>query len=339
MTAPPAAPTREEQETDEPRAGGRLRDILGVVLSLISIGAVGWWASRQEAPDFPTSLSALLPLAAAVGVYALATLTRGWRWHSILGRSQVNHERRDAYGLTVVGYMGNAVLPARGGEILRILLLHERSDARRREILGTIVAERLLDVATLLFLLVVLSWSQVGGAPAGQTPAAVGIAGAVGLTLALFVYLRLRRRGLFEGFAAAIRPFVRASRLLWDRFGLLLFLVTFGVWVLESLNFWLIAEALDIGIDPLEAMLLIVLTSFIVAVPAAPGYLGTFDAALLFVLDALGVGGGEAIAFLLLVRFVVFVPITAAGLGLMVARYGGLHRLLRRGRPVVSQGS
>lgn len=319
------------------RRGG-LRNALGLFLSLVSVAAVVWWASQQEAPTIPHSPAAILLVLAGIGVYAVATLVRGWRWHAILRHADVAHDRADAYGLTVVGYMGNTVLPARGGELLRILLLYERSNARRREILGTIVAERLIDITTLLALLAVLSWSQVGGAPAGQAPAAAGLAALLSAALALAVYVRLRGRGRLERFAATVRPFVRATRLLWWRVGLLLFAASIGIWALEALNFWLISEALELGILPHEAILLVVLTSFIVAVPAAPGYVGTLDAALLFVLDALDVKGGDALAFLLIVRFVVFVPVTAAGLVLMLVRYGGLQRLLRR-EPAISAES
>ena len=98
---------------------------------------------------------------------------RGFRWHRILRLTEIPHERADAYRLTLVGYMGNNVLPVRGGEVLRIGLLGSRTTARRREILGSVVAERLLDAAVLAALFAVLTWANVADAPAGQTPAAV----------------------------------------------------------------------------------------------------------------------------------------------------------------------
>ena len=75
---------------------------------------------------------------------------RGWRWHRVMAlRTAIPHRRRDALGLTLVAYMGNNVLPARGGEVLKIGILGARTTARRREILGTVIAERLLDAAVL----------------------------------------------------------------------------------------------------------------------------------------------------------------------------------------------
>ena len=74
-----------------------------------------------------------------------------------------------------------------------------------------------------------------------------------------------------------------------------------------------------------------VLSSFFALIPAAPAYAGTFDAAIVFGLKALGITGGAAVSFAILVRAVLFVPITIVGLVLVLVRYGG-WRTLRLGR-------
>jgi hypothetical protein len=51
---------------------------------------------------------------------------------------------------------------------------------------------------------------------------------------------------------------------------------------------------------------------------------GTFDAAVLYAAHKLGRSHSAAISFLLLLRFVLFIPITLTGLLLLVGRYGGL---------------
>jgi glycosyltransferase 2 family protein len=289
-----------------------------------------WWGLEQQTPTFPSSPEDLLLVVLAVAFYAVVTLVRGWRWHVVLRQSGIAHARADAYALTTVGYMGNTVLPARGGEILRILLLGERTDARRREILGSIVAERALDAAALIVLFAILTWTQVAGAPVGQSPAAIALALVAAGTLVILFYIWLRRRGRLERFASILRPFLRASRQMVSKRGLGLLVVTIVVWVIEGAIFWLIGHSLHLDVNLLEGLFLVVLTSFFLIVPAAPGYLGTFDAALIFGLKALDIRGGDAVAYVLLVRFVLFVPITVAGLVLMLTRYGGLSRLFGR---------
>ena len=68
----------------------------------------------------------------------------------------------------------------------------------------------------------------------------------------------------------------------------------------------------------------IVLASLAAAIPAAPGYVGTFDAGMLLGLHAAGVTGGAAVGVLLLARFLFFVPATLAGLAILLVGYRGV---------------
>ena len=144
------------------------------------------------------------------------------------------------------------------------------------------------------------------------------------------MFLSLRRRGRFQRFADVIRPVARASRPLLGRHGAILGSATLGIWMLEGSIFWLVAQALELHISFLESVFLLVLAAFFSLVPAAPGYVGTFDAAVIFGLRALDVVGGQAVAYAVLVRFVIFFPITVVGLIVLMVRYGGLSQLRRR---------
>ena|SRR5829696_3209278 len=304
-----------------------LRDILGLAISAVSLAAFIWWATKQERPEFPSGGRELLELGSCLVIYAVATLLRGWRWHTILRLAHVDHARSDAYALTIVGYMGNNVLPARSGELLRVLLLGERSNAKRRVILGTIIAERFLDLITIVTLFAALTLADVADKPLGLAPLAlVGGVVLVG-TVVLGLLKAVRRRGRLERFAEIIRPFAHATRILVGLSGVMLAAVTIAVWLIEALIFWLVGDSLHLGITPIEALFLVVLTSFVAIIPSAPGYIGTFEAAIVFGLGALGIEGGQAVAFALLIRFLLYVPITIVGLGLMLVRYGGLRRL------------
>src|SRR6266513_1174577 len=119
--------------------------LIQALISLVALAAVVWWASRQNAPELPSSAGALAWLVGAAVMYAVATVLRGERWHRILELTGFEVSRSDAYGLTTVGYMGNNVLPARAGEMLKVVLLSKRVDAGKRSLFGTVVAERLLD--------------------------------------------------------------------------------------------------------------------------------------------------------------------------------------------------
>ena len=281
----------------------------------------------QETPHLPEGVSGWVLLASALGIYAVAVALRGWRWHRIMLLANIPHQRSDAYGLTLVGLMGNNVLPARGGEALRIGLMGNRTTARRREVLGSIIAERLLDVAVLVGLFATYTWIGVAGAPTGRWPATVATAALVVGGLGLVIYLALRRRGRFEQFAATIRPVSRASKIFARPEGVPLALLSVVIWTLEGGTLLVIGLAIDASLTLPDAALIIILASLAAAIPAAPGYAGTFDAGMVLGLKAAGVsGGGAAVGFILLVRFVMFVPVTLVGLAVLIGRYGGIKR-------------
>ncbi len=318
-------------EIDAPAAAehGARWGWLGVAISVVTIGAFVWWALRQDPPTLPSSASALAMLAGAVVVYALATVVRGWRWHVLLRRAHIEHPTADAYALIPVGYMGNAILPARGGEVMRVVLLASRSRALKREVAGSIVAERILDAAVLAVMFAVLTWIGIAGSPVGQLAGWLAAGGVVLLVALAVVALRLRHHPRLAPLAARLRPVALASARLVHPWGLGLAAVTAGVWCLEAVVFHLVGASLDLPIGWIDALFLVVLTSFFALIPAGPAYAGTFDAAAVFGLRALKITGGAAVSFALLVRAVLFIPITLCGLVLVVVRYGGWSAVRR----------
>jgi uncharacterized membrane protein YbhN (UPF0104 family) len=97
--------------------------------------------------------------------------------------------------------------------------------------------------------------------------------------------------------------------------------------VLEGGVYLTVARAVDLDISTSGAFYLVALTNFVAALPAAPGSIGTFDAAVVFGAKALGGVRSTAITYVLLLRFILYVPITVVGLGVLVGRYGGWSRL------------
>lgn len=320
-------------------SGSVTRRLAGPVLSAVSLSAVVWWALRQSSPRLPTRLSSLLLLALALIVYAGVTAVRGARWHAILRGAGVRASMADAQALTVVGYMGNTVLPVRGGELLRVLLLAGRTEGSRLAIAGTIVAERLLDVLALLAMLLVLAFVTASGVRDISHLSIMAAIALLLLALVLLVGWRVARAWRMRGLSGHVTSITLASRNLLSLQGVMLGLLTASVWVGEGCIYWLVGRALDLRLGLLQGCFLMVLSSLVATIPAAPGYTGTYDAAIQLGLGALRVHGGRAVAFGLLVRLVIFVPITVVGLILVVVRYGGLAslgRLRRAGSPAVT---
>ena len=118
---------------------------------------------------------------------------------------------------------------------------------------------------------------------------------------------------------------MRALRLFAHVEGLLLAGLTVLAWCCEGMTLLLIGHSLGLELHILDTLQIIVLASLFAAIPAAPGYAGTFDAGLVLGLKAVGVTGGTAVGFVVLARFVMFVPVTLVGLFLLLHTYGGFR--------------
>jgi glycosyltransferase 2 family protein len=316
--------------------------LIQALVSLVALAAVVWWASKQEAPELPSGAEAIAWLAAALVLYALATVVRGERWHYILAITRVRASRRDCYGLTCVGYMGNNVLPARAGEVLRVVLLAPRAEASKRAIAGSIVAERMLDVIVLAAIFVITVYGVLGSdvLPTNRPILMAGLIGVGLLALALVVWV-LRRHHFFERVRDWLRPIADSPRALLSGHGVLLLAATFVLWAFEAAVYLAVARSVDVDFSMTGALYLVALTNFVAALPAAPGSIGTFDAAVAWGAKRLGASGSAALSYLIMLRFVIYVPITVVGFIILVAGYGGWSKLreaLRTEREVIEAG-
>jgi uncharacterized membrane protein YbhN (UPF0104 family) len=306
------------------RGGAQLT---GIAISAITLGAVIWWASRQPAPRLPTDAAEIGAIGGALAAYGVAMALRGERWWRLLVYGGAQPTRRDAYGLTLVGYMGNNVLPARGGDAMRVYLAAPRARTGYRDVIGTLVAERLLDAVVLLSMFLLLAYGVLRGIDVPEGDRALLVAGvaasvAAGTAIATYAARDHPRVRSLIGFAA---PMARATIRLRSRHGVAMVGLTLVIWIFEAATYLGAGAAAGLGMNPVEALYVVALASVFVLIPSGPGYLGTLDAAILFGAEAIGATGSQAVSFLLLVRFVLLVPVTVAGLALLLARYGGLR--------------
>jgi uncharacterized membrane protein YbhN (UPF0104 family) len=221
--------------------------------------------------------------------------------------------------------MGNNVLPARAGDVLRVSLLMPRVEGGARTVIGTLAAERLLDAATLLGLFALLGYVLLDGvgAPNGARLAIVAAAVVLAAAAVAGGLALARRRGRGQRLRDFVAPMTSAIRELRGRHGAVMLAATLAIWLLEAGTWYGVGLAADLGMEPIEALYLVALASVFVLIPSGPGYAGTLDAAVVFGVEAIGAGGAAAVSYLLLLRFVLLVPITLAGLAVLVARYGG----------------
>ena len=193
--------------------------------------------------------------------------------------------------------------------------------------IGTIVAERLLDVGVILVLFLVVGYAILGNVGTHSVEWIVlatawrwspRAPSAIVLVRRNQPHPRLRR--------ADARP--RRCGCV-SRHGALLVAMTFGVWIIEACAWIAVGASVGFGMSFLEGLYLVALASVFALIPSGPGYAGTQDAATVIGIKAIGGTGATAVSYLVMLRFALLVPITAVGFVLLAARYGGLARLRR----------
>lgn len=233
---------------------------------------------------------------------ALSLYFRAFRWRIFFGDLNRTSIPR-LFGVISIGFLGNAVLPLRAGELIRAWLGGKENNCRFSVSLGTLVVERLFDaiamVGLLVFVLVVAEFPNVNEEWLALLKKAgnlfgIALAGIVVFLFALtfqrdlalqmlhrctgFLPLKLREKiwQMADAFADGLSALRSPSKLLWCT------LHTALVWasVVISEYFVLVAFGLGGEVGLIGATFVMVVICFMIAAPSSPGYVGIFHTAI-----------------------------------------------------------
>jgi uncharacterized protein (TIRG00374 family) len=312
--------------------GGLGRAAVGVAISIVSLVivvrsvdvAAAWETLKTADPRW---------IAALLAFVVLDVLLRALRWRVLLS------PLADVpYGTTLasllVGYLANNVLPARLGEVVRSHDLGTRTGLSRSMILGTIVIERIVDTMVVVSIAAVaILVLSVRGIVASAVLVGFAVTALLVVGVAVGMYAH-RLPG-----ADRVREFLGR----WPRVHLALVRLREGLSVAGNVRAMLIAVALSVAswtctvlafaaaaqavhIEPTlgQAALLAAGTNLATAVPAGPGYVGTFELAAVTIARSVGIPTDAALAFVVLVH-VATLAVTSLG-GAIALVLGGRRR-------------
>lgn len=305
----------------------------GVAISLIflyfalrglQIGDV--WVTLQGANYFW-----LVP---GILIYMVGVIARAWRWHYLL-RPVKSIPTTTLFPITAIGYMGNNIYPARAGEVLRAIVLRKFEGVSISASLATIVVERIFDGVVMLgFVFLNLPELARLTATSGFIGSIQKLAiwgagvflGALLLFLLAAMYpnramLFMKRLantvvpGRFRDQVVSISEHflggLEALRSPQDV--LMIFLTSIVIWLLETGKYWFVMHAFTFEVSFFTLMLMNGIVNLATTIPSAPGYVGTFDAPGIAVLQAYGIDKAVAASYTLVLHVALWVPITALG--------------------------
>jgi hypothetical protein len=214
------------------------------------------------------------------------------------------------------------VVPAKLGDAYRGYLLKHNGKVSFSRTLGTILAERLLDMVMLFTLLVLSGWSVFGT----RLPEGTGVVFIFGLVLVMAIvgglatmrflspvirrYMPDRFRKTYALFEAGTLGALKA-RALPQLLGL-----TVLVWLFESLRLFLVIEAMGgLSLSVPSIVFVALMSSLVTTIPATPGGLGLVEASIAGVLGSalFGIAAPVAAAVALLDRVISYWAIIVFG--------------------------
>jgi hypothetical protein len=301
-------------------------------IALGNLRLVDLWQSLQGA-----KYGWLIP---GVGVYFLAVWARAWRWHYLL-RPLKSVPTKTIFPIVAIGYMGNNIYPARAGEILRAYVLRRQEGIPISASLATIIVERAFDgIVMLAFVFLNLpelvrltGESGFIGSIRTLTIIGAGVFLAAVLVFLLMAVYPDRALGFLEWFIKMLIPtrFRAPVKSFIERFigglaslrspsdVLMVLMTSIVIWLFETAKYWFVMQAFPFEVSFFALMLMNGIVNLATTIPSAPGYIGTFDAPGIAILEAYSVPGAIAAAYTLVLHAALWLPITLLG-GYYMAR-------------------
>ncbi|MGI8644636.1 MAG: lysylphosphatidylglycerol synthase transmembrane domain-containing protein [Thermomicrobiales bacterium] len=289
----------------------------------LDINAAEVWSNARHANLFLYGL--------AFVVFYAGFILRAARWRAMLARAGISSRHgyavpgtRGLIEIYLLSWFANCIVPAKLGDAYRSYLLKRSSRAPFSLGVGTILAERLIDLMVLVVAMlgaavVVFGRHQPTQAtPAFVAGAALIVIGTVGLVamwtlrnrLEHWIPSRVRDQylRLHDGLFACLRKPTGYA------------LISLVIWLSEGLRLYLVSLALGAEITPSTALFVALLSSLLTAIPLTPAGLGIVESAMVVMFRLVDVNVSMAASVALMDRVVGYWSLIAVGIVLYIRK-------------------
>lgn len=244
-------------------------------------------------------------------------------------RQMYNFKFRDLFKASLLGCVGNNILPLRAGEFLKVLYWAKKSHESYISLLSIAFLERVFDLLCLLFLFIMASKKillQLGV----QLEGVIIFLTLVILPIFILLFLDWKYKKEFTLHHSLkkilgekitnytndfLNKLMKGLRILGsgeNTFLALFFSILY--WISNLLGTAMILYACHIPVSVEQVVIILLAISFGTAIPAAPGFIGTWDYFAKMALVLYGVNQSIAASFAIISHFISIVPITLIGI-------------------------
>lgn len=302
--------------------------ILGILFSIISIVLVYLSVRDINLHDVCQAMASIHWLYVALFLLIIIFMQwlRSYRWGVIL-QPMEKMDQVSLFSVTSVGFMAIAAIPARIGELARPYLISRRSSIKMSSALGTVLVERVLDAfSVLLIAMAVLFFTDL---PPFMIQSGIIFFLLALLMLFFIVFLILRREKalrfiniilshlpgkfankideLIHHFIDGLKIIVNINSLLY------LFFLSIFIWLVDVAAIYTLFLAFGFQLPLMASFVLMIFLIVGIAIPTAPGYIGTWHLACVLALNLFGLPKAEALSFAIVYHFLSMIIVVVLG--------------------------
>lgn len=254
-------------------------------------------------------------------------ILRGIRWGYFFPNDK-KIKFQSLFGMMMIGFMVNNILPARIGEVTRAWMIGKKENISRSLSFGTIVLERIFDGFSLLF---ILGFSMLFS----PFPSWVKAFGLIGLfvfcfSLAFLVLLKTKKEYIIKRIESLASLFHKEFSLkisyILTKFieGLvslenlkhlsLIIIYSIVAQIVLAFEFHLLFFSFGLCLPFYSAYFIASLVGLSSMIPSGPGYIGVFQSFCVGGLLLFGISKDIALSYSIITHIVQYIPVTLIGL-------------------------
>ena len=268
------------------------------------------------------------PYLIIVFVWGSATYyVRAMRLRFLLSNEQP-FQVSSVFWANMVGYLGNNILPARAGELIRATYLARKYQISISFVFAVGVVERIIDLVTLIILgSLAFSYTEAVSTFFQNATKIVSLIGLAGLIIVFVLpYLNQFILPILEFVFRSNTNYIKKVENLINRFfdglkslhSIKRFVKFTGataiIWMMDALGLVTLSYILNMPITLYQSLVLLAALGLSSAIPSTPGYVGVYQFVAVTVLAPFGISRESALAYIIVSQLINYLIVGFWGL-------------------------